>query len=338
MTVNPLLDFAKYAGDPRKMLFIKDVDLAIQPSMCTKTTEEQKAALYRLYDMTHGGVLIFTGRTPQSARETFGYDYPGAFEHYTLSRWGLGQTFLFMAPKVDIETMATHARTALGDQIVIAANPDEIRQNSNEAVFIEKKNASIALVHTTLQPAFTNDPRPLDHLKSVRRILVPAAERIIEEMGISETHTWKQGNDAVEIVPKGLDANTEAKKHLSDDEINRIQSNGLSKATALHNFRGLYDDRIVHMLGDGAPDMDVAVEIKKHYDGWGTYVSNGVPLMEKYNHAVLNNRDEQSIIAHHTMTWGMIQDTADALFDAMRKTKPPLPPEGGMTPNLSQLH
>lgn len=337
MISNPFLDVAKYAGDPRKVLLVNDVDLAIQPSMGTDSTAEQKEAFNTLYDITEGGLILFTGRTPQSAGITFGHDYPGAFEHGSLIRVGLGQTVHFLTPKMDIERLAGVLQTALVGSIRLAPTPASIGGNTDEAVYIEKKNASIALVHTTLKGEFDGDPRPLEHLKAVRRILVPAAELAIQEMGLGETHTWKQGNDAVEIIPKGLDHNTEARQILDPRELTRIQTNAISKATLIHTFHGFFQDRVVHMLGDGAPDMDVAVEIKAHLDGWGTYVSNDIPLQEKYRHAVVNNRGEQSIIPHHSMTWPLIVDTARELRDSMPKAKLPLPPEGGMTPNLRAM-
>lgn len=337
MKSNPFLDFAHYAGDPRKMLLVNDVDLAIQPSMGTDSTDQQKEAFNTLYDMTEGGLLLFTGRTPQSAGITFGHDYPGAFEHGSLIRIGLGQTVHFLTPKMDIEKLSGILQTALVGSIRLAPTPASIGGNTDEAVYIEKKNASIALVHTTIKGEFEGDPRPLEHLKSVRRILVPAAEFAIAEMGLGQTHTFKIGNDAVEIIAKGFDHNTEARQVLEARELERIETNAISKATLIHTFHGFFQDRVVHMLGDGAPDMDVAVEIKAHLDGWGTYVSNDIPLQEKYHHAVVNHRGEQSVIRHHTMTWPLIVDTAKQLFDAMPKSKLPLPPAGGMTPDLRHM-
>lgn len=337
MKSNPFLDFAKYAGDPRKVLFVNDVDLAIQPSMGTESTNEQKEAFNTLYDITEGGLILFTGRTPQSAGVTFGHDYPGAFEHGSLIRVGLGQTVHFLTPKMDIEKLSGILQTALVGSIRLAPTPASIGGHTDEAVFIEKKNASIALVHTTIKGEFEGDPRPLEHLKSVRRVLVPAAEYAITEMGLSGTHTYKIGNDAVEIIPKGLDHNTEARQILEPRELERIQTNSISKATLIHTFHGFFQDRVVHMLGDGAPDMDVAVEIKAHLDGWGTYVSNDIPLPEKYRHAVLNHRGEESIIPHHTMTWKLLVNTAEELRAGMRKAHPQLPPEGGMVPNLRNM-
>lgn len=340
MAVNPFLQFLKYAGDPKKALLINDVDLAIQPSMCTITTEQQRSAMWDLYEITEGGLLIFTGRTPQSSQRTFGRDYPGVFEHYSLARFGLGQCLIFMAPEINIEQLAGLSQDSIlsNGSVKLVGTPGEIGGNKDLAVYIEKKNASIALVHTTIRPAYNGDPAPLQHLQAIRQVLVPIAKDVIESMGIEDTHMLKQGNDAIEIVPKGLDSKSEATSILPEQEIKRITESGLSKATALHNFKPFFENRVVHMLGDGDPDMDVAIEIKKEYSGWGTYVSNGVSLPEHYHHAVRNDKGDTSIIDNHKLTWPLLIDTATALQESLPKHKMPLPPAGGMVPNLRGLN
>lgn len=330
MTVNPFSDFLKSVGKPRNALFIYDVDLAIQPSMSTETTAEQRQHMWDLYQATDGGVVFFTGRTHQSINKTFGHDYAGVFEHYSIARFGHGQGHVFMAPKIDIEKIGTLAAKGIVDsgKMRLAETPSDIRASQDLAVFIEKKNASVALVHTLSNGS---DSDKADHLAKTRLVLEPVADAIIKSMGLSDTHVRKTGGDAVEIVPKGMAKNSEAKFHLPPNEIKRIHEYGLGKDTAVHNFQPLFPDRRVIITGDSDPDLKAMVVGKDHYDGKGVYVSNGNPLKDMYKKAVDYNID------HHTLTWPMIMDTSKTLRASLPQAQMPLPKEGGMVPNLRDL-
>lgn len=297
--VNPYLDFLKTVENPRNALLVFDVDLAIQPSMSVKTTDEQKANMWELYERTDGGVIFFTGRTHQSVKETFGHDYAGVFEHYSMARFGHGQTVYSMAPALDVQQVGVLSSMGISASgiIRISDNPSDIRQSSDPAVYIEHKNSSVALVHT-----LRHGEDHADHLRLLRSVLQPVARDIVERMGLQETHEVKTGGDAVEIVPKGLDLRSAAIEHLPEGEINRIVKDGLSKATAIHNFHALYSERRMIMTGDSSPDLDAMVEGRK-YGGKGVYVSNGMPLKARYLDAVHYKIDR------HEMTWPIIADT-----------------------------
>lgn len=332
--INPFLDASKYYGDLRKILFGFDVDLALQPSMDRTTTLAQRESMWELFQMTDGGVVVFTGRTHQSAFETFGHDYAGVYEHYSVGRFGHGNDVTFMAPRIDTNKMGKLCYDAIGNNpyIRIVEQPTDIRDSNKRAVHVEVKNTSVALVHTTLVgDNFTPDQK-LEYLTQTRNILKPAAELVLAQMGLSETHWVKPGNDAVELLPRNMDVNNDAHKYLQPEQITNLQKYGLSKATATHNFMSMHTGRSFVMTGDSEPDLLAMVEGKKHFNGKGVYVSNGLKLSEKFTSAV----DYQ--IDNHVMTWPLIADTVANLRDAAPKHKMPLPPIGGMTPDLSNLN
>lgn len=339
--VNPFLDFLKSVDDPKKALLQFDVDLAIQPSMSTFTTDEQKNDFWELYDRTEGGVLILTGREAESVRKTFGHEYAGVFEHYSVARFGLGQTTFLMCPEMDVQEVGNQAQTniaeisrevseKLGENLYvrIAETPDNIRVSEDLAVFIEKKQASVALVHTLSKHGTEQDAA--NHLAKMRTVLQPVAQKIITSMGLGMTHHVKTGNDAVEIVPLGLDVNSKALLKLPESEIIRLKDEGLSKATAIHNFQFFYPNRVGLMTGDSAPDLDAMIELRQ-YGGKGLYVANGHRLADKYAGAVDYH------IEHHTMTWPLISDTA-AVLREMAPIVKTMPPAGGGVPDIGGLN
>lgn len=315
MKVNPYFDFvSKQVARPDQALIIWDVDLAIQDSMDTRTTPEQRDHMWELLERTDGGVLFFTGRTHQSVEKTFGHKYAGVFEHYSVARFGHGHKVTYMAPEIDVVRIGELAVNGIqkNGSINIVAAPEEIRANSGEgknvrAVFPELKNTSVALVHT-----INGDPA---HLESMRAVLKPVAAEILKQLGMEETHMIKAGGDAVEIVPKSLDPNNQAGLYLSQAEISRITAHGLGKDIATHNFHTLYADRRMIITGDSKPDLDAMLVAHDNYDGVGVYVHNGNPLGAAYERAVKHT------IPHHTATWGLVKDTVIRLRENAPITK-----------------
>lgn len=319
MTINPYFDFvSRGVSDPKQALLVWDVDLAIQNSMCTETTPDQRAHMWELFERTDGGVLIMTGRTHQSAEKTFGKQYAGVYEHGSIARYGHGHSITWLAPEIDSTDMGARAYDAISQEgsIRIAATPDEIRKNSfvgstNRSVFIEIKNASIALVHTT------NGDH--NHLDSMRKVLEPLGQQILENMGLDKTHKVKAGSDAVELVPNGAAPDHKAGIYLNQTEINRIAEHGLSKETAVHNFQTLYAGRRILFTGDSKPDIDAMIVAKEHHGGTGVFVSNGHSLNEIYNgNTGLVDRATAAVshtTPHFTMTWPLIGDTVKRLRD-----------------------
>ncbi len=315
MKVNPYFEFVtKQVTRPDEALIVWDVDLAIQDSMDTRTTQQQRDHMWELYERTDGGVIFFTGRTHQSVEKTFGHQYAGVFEHYSVARFGHGQKAVFMAPEIDIELIGNMAAGGIQKDgtIRIAETPEEIRANSGagkdvRAVYVERKNTSIALVHT-----INGDPA---HLESMRSVLKPVAAGILSHLGMDGTHMIKAGGDAVEIVPRSLDPNNKAWQHLPPSEIDRIKANGLGKDIATHNFHTLYENRRMIITGDSKPDLDAMLVAHDNYDGVGVYVHNGNPLGETYARAVRHT------IPHHTMTWGIVKDTVVRLREISPITK-----------------
>lgn len=332
--INPFMEAARYYGDLRNVYFAFDVDLALQPSMDMENTDHNRENMWELFQRTDGGVGIFTGRTHQSAHVTFGRDYEGVYEHYSVARYGHGHDVVYMAPEIDVETMGALCDQKIrssrhGNMIRIADRPATIRNSQDLAVYIEKKNTSIALVHTTLRGNESEEDK-LNHLGKMRGILQPVAEEILKEMGLEETHMVKTGNDAVEMVPKNMDKDNKASMWLPKPEVERLHKDGLSKATAVHNFMALHQNRNFVMTGDSSPDLDAMIVGKKYYNGKGIYVSNGIPLKEQYTSAV------DWLIERHEMTWAMIGNTINQLREQapIVKTMPAL---GDTVPNLNTL-
>jgi hypothetical protein len=320
VTINPFFNFiTQDVKKPTDALLVWDVDLAIQDSMSTDTTFQNREDMWELFQRTDGGVIFFTGRTHQSVQKTFGHDYAGAFEHYSTARFGHGHDIVFMSPQIDTKRMGSLADSYLreGGKLHIAETPDYIRRNSNahgqdeiKAVYVEVKNTSVALVHTT-----TGQEGHKDYIRSVLR---PVGERILKEMGLSETHQVKAGNDAVEMVPKALSNDITTGIGLPQTEIDRIVKNGLGKGVAVHNFMSLFPNRTMMITGDGKPDLEAMKEAKDHFGGKGVFVSNGHPISEGFERAVDHTLDR------HTMTWGLIHDTVVRLKEAAPIVKLPL--------------
>ena len=346
MTTNPYFDFLTKAADKiTKTLLVWDVDLAIQNSMDTRTTQEQRDHMWELFERTDGGVLIMTGRTHQSAETTFGKQYAGVYEHGSIARYGHGHAITWLAQEIDTTDMGARAFDGIQKEgsIRIVATPQEIRDHSYEgsqerAVFIEIKNASVALVHTT------NGNH--SHLNSMREVLEPLGEQILKDMGLSETHKIKHGSDAVEILPKGPSPDHKAGIYLQKAELERIAAHGLSKETAVHNFQTLFEDRRMLFTGDSKPDIDAMIVAHQNYDGKGVFVSNGHSLSDIYAkgeeeikagiaqgkklsdiHAEVAAKVEMAngAIAHttekYTMTWPLIADTVVRLRNMAPITK-----------------
>lgn len=346
MTINPYFDFlTKGADKPANTLLVWDVDLAIQNSMDTRTTQEQRDHMWELFERTDGGVLIMTGRTHQSAETTFGKQYAGVYEHGSIARYGHGHSITWLAQEIDTTDMGARAYEGIQKEgsIRIVATPQEIRDQSFEgsgerAVFIEIKNASVALVHTT------NGDH--SHLESMREVLEPLGEQILKDMGLSDTHKIKHGSDAVEILPNGPSQDHKAGIYLSKTELNRITAHGLSKETAVHNFQTLFEGRRMLFTGDSKPDIDAMIVAHENYGGKGVFVSNGHSLPEIYAkseeeikteiakgkslsdiHAEVAAKVEMAnrAIIHTTakfpMTWPLIADTVTRLRDTAPITK-----------------
>lgn len=323
MTINPYFEFlTKDVAKPAKALIVWDVDLAIQNSMDTTTTAEQRGHMSELWERTDGGVLLMTGRTHQSGEITFGREYAGVYEHGSIARFGHGHKITWLAPEVDslkMGELATQGITKDGS-IRIAASPQDIRDNSFEgskdrAVYVEIKNASIALVHTT------NGDH--SHLDSMREVLEPLGDKILKNMGLSDTHKVKHGSDAVELVPKGPSPDHKAGLVLPKAEVERINREGLSKETAVHNFQALFEGRRMLFTGDSKPDLDAMIVAKENYDGRGVFVSNGHTLTEIYNDPkeVAQKKAERcqealiGVTGHFSKSWGLVEDTVLRLRD-----------------------
>lgn len=309
MAINPILDFLTcQVSRYDQALLVWDVDLALQDTMCTKTTPEQRNNMWELYERTNGGVIIFTGRSAQSARETFNRDYAGVFEHYSVSRFVHGTPSTPMGHKLDIPQAASLARQGLVEKadLRIAPTPDEIRGKLDKAVYIEAKETSIALVHTI--------DGSDDHLYAMRDILVPLANNIVLSMGAEKTHKVTAGKDAVEITSRGLSPDHEAHLHLSQTEIKRIVNDGLSKSVAVHNFSAIFNNRRMLITGDSTPDLQAMQVAKESYNGMGVFVSNGHSPKEYAPYI-------DYTIPHFSMTWPLIGDTVERLRDSASITK-----------------
>lgn len=294
------VDLLKYYG-PNGILLPFDVDLTLRNTMATDTPNYQHAMMMELHLRTGGGVLVMTGRSSASADRTLRGKFPGSFEHHSAMRFEQGGDVISLAPQLDTKLVAKYASEFIGSKIPIATEPDEVRQSEGKfsSVYPEVKQFAVALVHSLGH----------DNVAEDRKVIIQAAEYAIEKMGIGHTHKIAKGNDAIEIVPKGLCSESTAKLTLNKEEVLRLEQNGLNKGAGLHNFMSLpqYTNRTPFFSGDSGTD-GVAMLAAEQYGGGGVWVNNGHRVPEEFAKAVGNRQ-----IDSHLVTWPELEIAVEYL-------------------------
>jgi len=308
-----LVDIYKQAS-PEGKLLIFDVDLTLRDTMCTDTPLEQRALMTELYTRTDGGVALMSGRSSPALDATFDGELPLSAEHHSCMRIEQNGAVISLAPEIDTQALADNAVAKMQELITeefgIVTTPQAIRGNntSNFVVYPEVKQYAVALVHS-----LNHDH---DDIASFQGKLALVGNQVLKEMGLSETHEVRAGSDAVELVAKGLTPIDRNRLILSavipEEEIIRMEEEGLHKGTAVHNFMSLSRNsgRTPYVVGDSGTDGVAMVECQK-YGGGGMWVLNDNPISsikKPYLDAVSGR-----LIENYNATWDHIDETVDYL-------------------------
>lgn len=300
MAANILVELFKKHGR-NGVLLAWDIDLTLRDTMCRNTPPEQHASFMELHCRTDGGSVVMTGRSSASVDQTLTGGYAGSFEHHSAIRMTQGGKIISLAAQIDTTQVASEAAQLIGDRIKVVDSPEVVRASTGKTacVYPEVKDYAVALVHSLGHGSVEND----------RKILQEVAQQVVDRLGIGNSHKVVVGSDAIEIAPKGLSVTSDAHLYLSRAEVERLETNGLSKSTALHNFMSLgsFSDRIPVVIGDSSPDGRAMNEAMK-YDGGGIWVKNGKPVPEEFNRAV-GGRE----IEHFRLTWNHVDSAVTHL-------------------------
>lgn len=309
--------FHQFSSD--QVLAIFDVDLTLRDTMCTNTPPEQRLLMTELYERTSGGVILKSGRSALSLDETFDGALPLSGEHHSCIRIEQNGDVIALAPDVDTREIANNAVEEIQNHIKrkhrIVSSPESVRQNSDDviAVYPEVKQFAVALVHSLNHHH--------DDIKQFQGNLEIAAQDVLGNLGLSETHEVRTGSDAVEIVSRGL-TQERAKQlilsgEISENEVNRLLQYGLNKGTALHNFMSLPDfsGRTPYVIGDSGTDGVAMVEAQK-YGGGGVWILNQNPItnVKPEFKAVVEGR----YIDNYNISWDHIREVVEHLREEQR--------------------
>ena len=295
MSNSVLKDLFKRHGSPENISLVFDVDLTLCNSMCTQTSVSQRNLMLELSNRTGNGVILGSGRGASSLDITFSGRMPLFAEHFACMRIESGGDIIPLAYKTDTAAVVEQAIALLDNKVPVANSGSEVREKFeiSSMVYPESKDFGVALVHSLGHPNVGED----------RKILKTVAHNTIETMGLQSTHKVTAGNDAIEIVPKGLDPNSPAIDILSENAMDIIRQNGLSKETAIPTFMSLdnYKERIPYTIGDSAPDGNAMLECQK-YGGGGVWVKNGKSIPKDFKKAV-----DSRIIDNYSVSWNHIE-------------------------------
>lgn len=299
------VEAAHYAGSTgKKPVFVLDVDEALLKTMSRVTTEDQRRLIGDWHDLSGKNVFFMTGRAHQSLDEAWGRNLPGSFEHHSMMRIEENGAVLNLAPQIDTGVIGRNARNAIGDNIRVVESPEEVwaARGKEAVVYIEIKNAAVALVHSLGLPE--------ERQQQMRKFLEDSvAKPIINAMGLSKTHKSVVGSDAVEIVPKVHSLCVQAEDLLPVKEQRRIAELGLGKATGIHNLMGIKGEGYIpFMLGDSPNSDGPAMKACEEYGGYGIGVSNGNTLPEEFLRVTRG-----LIIPTYQATWGHVEGIVSSL-------------------------
>ncbi len=249
-----------------------------------------------------------TGRSSEAVDETFSGKLPGSFEHHSAIRLEQGGDVIALAPELDTSYVGQRASQLINGYIDQVETPEKVRDAEGRyaCVYPEIKEFAVALVHS------------LGHsdVDVVRTKLQEVAGHILAEMKIEDTHKIAVGNDAIEIVPRGLGVNSIASKFLDAGQIEFMKNNGLSKIAGVHNFMSLPQNqgRIPYVIGDSGTDGVAMNAAFSAFGGGGVWVRNGKAVPAQFSDAV-NGR----VIKNFSVTWDHINDAIDYLREHRRK-------------------
>lgn len=270
--------FRKFGAN--NLLSIFDIDLTLRDTMCRMTSEDEHFLMGELFNRTEGGVILMSGRSSTGIDETIRGKLPLSSEHHSAMRFEQHGDVISLAPTIDTQAIADQAAMLLSGQITLVDSPRELR-NANghfSAVFPEVKEFAVALVHSLGH----------DRLEGDREILQDVASQVLISMGYEATHKIAVGSDAIEIVPKGLSADSKARSLLSPKEVERLEIDGLHKGSGIHNFMSysLYQGRTPFVIGDSGTDGKAMNVCLREYGGGGVWVNNGKPVPADFQEAV----------------------------------------------------
>ncbi|GEM_PF-4277824 len=304
---NVLVDIFKKHG-PAGALLCFDVDLTLRNSMCRETPVHETAALMELYFRSNEGLILMTGRSSEAVDETFCGQFPGSFEHHSAIRLEQGGDIIALAPELNTSYVAQRASQLINGHIYQVEDPEKVRDAEGRyaCVYPEVKSFAIALVHSLGH----------DEVDAVRNKLQEVASHILTELKIDNTHKIAIGNDAIEIVPRGLGPNSAAAQFLEAGQIDFMKQNGLSKIAGVHNFMSLSQNqnRTPYVIGDSGTDGVAMNAAHQSFNGGGIWVSNGKPVPEQFSAAVDNR-----MIQNFSVTWDHINNAVEYLREHRRK-------------------
>lgn len=260
-------------GEVSGIVIGMDVDLNLVGSTLTNTTQHQQFVFSEFYNRTGGRVYPISGRKSESIELTLPGGYEGSYEHHAAMRFERHGDIIALAETSDTQLIADFAAKLISKDIeIVGSSADVSNSHMKKAViFPEVKNFGVALIRSLGHDAAHHS----------EQVCVAAAHATIKELGLEESHKVTCGRDAVEIVPKGLGRNSEARLILADKPslIARLDQN-LCKDNAVHTFMGLNknSDCSFIMSGDGEPDMHAALVARREYGGGGVFTSNGNTL------------------------------------------------------------
>ncbi len=293
----------------QNLLFCWDVDLTLADTMATDISAARQALFRELFVRMNDGMIIMTGRSSDSVEKTLAGEYPGSFEHHSAMRIEQGGDIIALAPSVSMQAVGEEAKRYIQGVINkerlglrIAQTPDEVRSAEGKfpLVYPEVKNYAVALVHSLGH----------GHVTHNREIFKRAAAHTIEALGLKATHDVAIGNDAIEIVPNGLSADSPARQILHHEQVIRLGRKGLNKGQGLHNFLSLdaYKNSSTWVIGDSGTDGRAMNKAYKYYNGGGIWVLNGKTVPDEFSQAVGGRT-----IENFMRTWDAIEEAVNFL-------------------------
>lgn len=288
--------------------------------MCTNTPPVQRKQMVELYQRTDGGVILMSGRSAAALDETFDGQLPLSGEHHSCMRIEQGGAVISLAPEVDTQAIADTAVQKIAELITqnhdVVNDPQMVRDHacaSSIAVYPEVKKYAVALVHS-----LDHEPREIAEFQGKLKLV---GSQVLKTLGLEETHEVRAGSDAVELVAKGITPLTRNCLILSgdipEDEVLRMEADGLNKGTGIHNFMALsdYSWRTPYVIGYSGTDGVAMVEAEK-YGGGGVWVLNGNSI------ETIKPAHKQAVagryIESYEITWGHIGETLGHLRETQK--------------------
>lgn len=288
---------------PENTIIFWDVDLCLMNTMSTDTQAWQQELFENMCDITTN--VLASGRQAQSMDTTIQGKLPLSSEQNSAIRLKKGGDLISLAPKIDTHALAQEASRILSSQATLVTSPQQVwdAYGKSPVVYPEVKDYSVALVHS------------LEHgdVEKCRDTLVNAANTTIKNRGLTETHRVAVGSDAVEVVPNGVDPFSPARFELSIPVLAKLQEEGLNKATAVHIFMSLPENRgkIPLFVGDSGTDGDAMNVCFNVYGGGGAWVKNNKDVPSNYVEAV-----QGRIIGDYNESWQHVQHAVNTVQPA----------------------